>query len=505
MTVHILRLARETRRPEDQETRNGLWSLVHHRWIVVLLGLLIALGCTTYRRPRPDLPKDERGMAELSQLLRDLRRAIPAGELADAGEMADELEDGIARADAMTASHPDFGDLVAAAKRARAVYEDARRKHAAAQLMAAMQPMLDQGDQILEALVARGPTDDALDDLEEIIEDLGELREGGEEYIDVDRYYEFSVGLDQRFAVFVAEERKNRWLLAAHNQLDDILHDLIPAAKDGGFAKKIERAERNADTYDRCGEAVDELCSRDGFSPQLSMKTRLGLLTAPGVGALCAAHRDDARRRANSLRWERDVSVIAARANAAMEDVGRRGAPAARLRASERAIGTMTECASSLAGTEERVGYDPRVRLRSWTGPLSVPALRAGCAKEAERLRSQLPILNWRATFAQLQERVAEANRDRGTARAEPDPHRRQQLLGEALGGLDECDDRVVFLAKRRDPALAGAEPSKPEWLALEALRKSCVKNAARIRKLITKAETAVTRQKARARRKKKR
>jgi hypothetical protein len=449
------------------------------------LSCVAAIACTTtYRKPRPDLPKSERGMAELSQLLRDLGRAMREDDLDKAEKMAEELQEGIAEADGVTASHPEWADLKRAALRAAEVYEHRQRARAAGELQAVQEAQVARGDRLLEELRTEGPTDDRLDELVGIVEELSERRAEGEEYYDIDAYYEFDVDLEQRLVEYQAEQRRYRWLMAAQKQIEDILDDAL-GDSDSGMSARVDYLEKNARVYERCHQTIGELAFQPDYAPDLPMRTVLGDLTAGEVGAECATRHEQASRRANEMRWARDTALVATRANAAMEEVQDSGTPLARLSASKKAVDALTECVSGLAGTEEQPGFDPAAKLRSWKGQVSAVALRSMCSEKLERIKADMPMLHWRAGVFELRERVDQAKRDLAAARKKKkkDPAR-NELIGEALGGFEECQDRVGYLAKRSDPDLAGAEPSKPEWLAIEALRKSCVKQAARASKM---------------------
>lgn len=464
-------------------------------WMLCLSLVSLVACSTTYRKERPDLPRSERGTAELAQLYEDFEAAVGAKEFDKADDMLVELEAGVKDADLATIANRKFGLVSSRVDKASTLLKRARRENAIGLLTGEMQEQVTVGDTTMSLLEDEPPTQQRVEDLDKVVERLTELSEEGKQYGRYTQYKTYKPTLDTRLAAFSEAAGLHRWRVNAAETISDAIGDVAPidSPTEGelDIDDQIDGADKSLEAYGSCKEKLEELRQAPGFAEEALVETTMGALSLADVETACEQRRVEAEGLGHNLRWQRDIGIVAAEVTTALKDVEAQEEPLDRLAANERAAEVLTACEAAMAKTEEHPGYDDKHRFASHMGKLTALKLRENCAKVGGRLLEQLPTWRWRGAIERLRLAIDEAKEQLKDAGEQESAEDKIEPLTAAGDAFEKCVEQAGVLEKRDEDGIREAKPTRKESKALKSMASGCRKQRQAVAKLLARATKA--------------
>ena len=463
-----------------------------------LIFLLLAAGCSTARhRPeRPKPPPDNPAVVELKELLADYNQKVADKDFDGAESKLNTLESRIKKADVATITHRDYPDLAAQVRAARSGLAGSKRDAMLGALISATQERLDAADKILDEVAKNGPTDDALDTLEDVLKRLRALVDEGRPQRKVAPYSEFAVDLDRKLAALTVRDRQHRWQLDAAEELTAAVKKVVAPppelVPDRDLDDQIDRYDDIVAGFHKCGEAAARWAQHKDFVAELKLKTALGTATLEEVENQCAAREELVTGRRDTLKWMTVVQAAVDKVRRAGADLTDARTSTLKLEANERVAPLYADCGELLVRTEEKPGFDPKVLFATPLGRLSAVKLRDACGAEAKRLFAERPNLRWRIAVEQVGAELEEARREAKSGVAESNPADALEPLAAAIKGFAACAEHADVLGALKDARWKEARPDKAELTAIKDVAATCRREHDAAQKLVAAANAAL-------------
>jgi hypothetical protein len=472
-------------------------------------GVAVTVTCVTFacasRRSRMDLPREERGVAVLTDIVHEYKDALRERDFERAAELLVELEEGVAGADGITRSHPDFEDVERAAQKARPALERFMRKDKIEKLLASIQTEFARAEELSAELEKDGPSSKRLSGLRDatgaIREMLAEGEEGG--YQEEKAYAALLPGFSEKLAKYDKHIKQFGWILRLLDELAPRVQAAVEAeAVAGSDAPEAERLEAGREAmaaFADCRDLSAKYREEPGYSDTLKIETAIGEVSIDEAGLTCEFRRAAIENKVATIEWTSGVRVVAEQVSEAMGKLKAAKGPDAVLAVTGEVIEALDECTRTLKKTDEQPGYTESAKFPTPLGKLNAIRLRDACAKKSEEIGAKNPTLQWRSGLNRLRKRVKEAAAEAAAAKKAKDPDEKINHLSEAIGGYVECMEQARFLGKGK--ATKDAKPSSREKAEVKRLGKACKKSHGKLSKALKKAKKAA----AKAKRKKKR
>jgi hypothetical protein len=458
--------------------------------------VLIASGCvtpTSYLAPtpgpvidpnapsfEPPAPEEvstheEAGVQHLHGLLRCVDAGVQQKQFAAAEDCLNHAERGIARANSLTRSHPDFDDVAEQVQAARPRLQQAIARERRAQRDAAVAALITQGEAVYDranvvclakAHTMPGPEDVAsLDDSQAR---LTALLQAGEAYADVPAYAAHATRLQAALDAVRASRASMGWQMAAATRLAPPLQAAqaadAQAQRNTDAPQQLAAYKAAAAAYAACVQLTQAAPSEPGYAPDLLVETALGALTASQLQAQCQQALQQANARVDRFGWEHLLGQLQdllppahTQGRVAAEAVGA-------------ALPLLSACSQGAPGAPQTSGA-AAWQFNSPFGTLPIEALRRACSQEANKLSAKQARLEWQARLEAQAGRYAQLQQAQAAA-AHADVTQRAAALGQLAGGFAECRDATAALvaephADRRYKAAAGERTVTGEVLRL--------------------------------------
>ncbi|OGQ90765.1 MAG: hypothetical protein A2289_02665 [Deltaproteobacteria bacterium RIFOXYA12_FULL_58_15] len=468
--------------------------------LLLSCSLAVAACATTYRKSRPDLPDAEREVVELSTLLAEFGQALQEQKIETAEIMLVELEDGLKEVDVQTIRHPEYRKVADAIDGARSRLQNTKRSGAIEELVDETNGVLASGRELITKIAADGPTDDMLERMDDIRDELKELTERGEKYRRDPQYLETFAALSVMRDQLADHSKRFRWILDATELVVDTLGALPNDSSKGDgvrettgegepMSERITRADILLEGFDACLRVAKELAEKKDAVQDLPLRTALGALTLPQTHETCEARRLKAEELAANLRWQRDVIAVADQVTKALQHMEAQETAAGALMANEEAVLALATCEVHLAETEGAIGFDPTQTFLNHMGRTTATKLRDLCTTVRANLAALQPTLRWRMAVAAIESEIDKATVALTDANAAQDSSDRAELLSTARELFQKCAVDAEPLIARSEGPWQEAKPNKKEKRALQNRAAACKKQVGHIAELLAEGQ----------------
>ena len=474
----------------------------------LLIFVLLAVSCaTSHRRPERDKPPENPSIVAIRDLLKEFNEDIVGKDFEDAEKRLKDLESCIKKADVATITHRDYPDLSAQVRAARSGLATAKRDSIIAQLVDDTKAQLALADKVLEEIGEKGPSDDRLDALEDIVKRLRGLVEDGRPQRKISPYSELAPELDKKMVVFVERDLKHRWQLDASDAIQSTIKNVAgpppELQPDQDLDDSIDRYDDIRSAYGKCREAAAKWARHKDFEGGLKLNTALGALTMEDTASACEAREKVADERHKKLKWMTEVQDAIKRVRRATDDLTDAKTPTLKLETNERVAPLFKECEERLNRTEEKTGFDAKIVFTTKLGKLTATKLREACGAEGRRVLAERPTLRWRIAVEQGAAELEEARREVKSASSETDQAGKVEPLKAAIKGFDACVEHADLLAALKDDRWREAKPEKSELQSVKDLSATCRKERESAVKLLAAVQAALAPAKPKAEEKK--
>ena len=457
------------------------------------------VGCGS-RRVRTDLPREERGVAVLTEIVLEYKDALRARDFEEAEDLLEELEDGVAGADGITRSHPDFEDVALAAQKARPAFERMVRKDKIEKLIARMQTEIADAEQLSEQLDRAGPSSRRVGGLRDASRALEEMLAEGESYQDDKTYAGVAPGFAERLGRYQAQVAEYGWILRLMDELGPRLEAAVRAeeivASAAPAAERLQAGHDAVAAFGDCRALTTAYREEPGYSDTLKIQTAIGEVSIDEAGLTCEFRRVAAQNRVATLEWELEIRAVTDQVTAALNQLAGADGPDAALAVTGEALEALAECTRALRKTDEHAGFDSAVKFETPLGRLNALRLREACRSEGERIGSKNPTLQWKSGLARLRKRAGDARAEAAAAKRAESVEDKVTHLSAAVGGFQECMEQARFLGLGK--GVRGAKPSARDKAEVKRLGTSCRKQHGRAARLLKKAKRAAVRRRGR-------
>ena len=441
----------------------------------VTVGLLFALNIGACRTlvgappPAVPVPVDpdadtssgdaETGMKHLTNLLKRFHAALYGKDFPEADRLLKLAENGTQQASEMTRSHPDFEDTAAAVAAARPRYVNAVEADRIERRNAAIDTLMTRGTQAVEEdatllteVAAHVPQEGDTGRLSDAIEALSALHREGEGFLDEPRFRQHATTVEQALHALTAAQAR------ATGQLQ-LMAAIKPAIEKGiaavGQAKQATTPPTQLTAYNavaanfaQCVAAFNRLDSAPGYDASVPLETPLGQLTAAATRAQCTNLTKQAVERAKYYGWESEVATLVNQIKEAMTAVTDAKTPEETVAQSKLATQTLKDCEGNTRIVSPGLGMDPTQRFKTALGNLTAPELVRACGKSADKLQADIPAMRWRAQALAMLPRLLEVQGHMASATQSTDQTKQVAEWSAAVGGLQECVERLAHLAE---------------------------------------------------------
>ncbi|OGQ91058.1 MAG: hypothetical protein A2289_05170 [Deltaproteobacteria bacterium RIFOXYA12_FULL_58_15] len=462
-----------------------------------------------YRAARTDLPKEERGVAELTRMVLDYKTALKKRDFDLAEKILEALDNEIANVDGVTRSHPDFEEVNRAAEKARPALVAARRRDRVEHLLGKLRGDIDRGESLCIKLTKDGPSAKLLEELNSLTESFNASLTGGET-LKEDRLYSDSVPpIVEALGRFKTRAAEFDWLLQLSRELVPPINRALAAEtaakSDTGLKDRMGASTAAAAGFAECTEIITRYREADGYNDQLKIQSGLGDVSLDEAGLTCEMRRAGADQLRATLEWQQGVDTAAQAASRAVEALKASAGADAALALIGPALEALTECERSISTTRDQPGFDGSIMFKTIFGELKVRKLYEACNGEKERLAKANPALHWKSAIDRLRKRVGEAKNALNAAKSATTPEEKIKTLWTAVGGYAECLEQTQHLNVTDNPKWKRANPSARDFAWLHSLAKTCNTQQARAKSLLDRAESASRSKKKKSRRKRQR
>lgn len=463
------------------------------------VALWIAVSaCTTYRRERLDLPKEDRGVAEIGALVEVLKSAARNRDFDKAYDILDELEVGIKDAHLYTSSHPDFDEIARAVGKARPALDDLverdRRERLAAAiavLIGRMQDTLERGNAIVARFLKPTAVERDVDALDDVVDEVLDLEDEGKEFLGESQFADYLIKTRPTVTHLQERLKQARWAQKFANAVAGPISAAISGETGvrrlSEAANTVEGWSNVIGSLETCVARVEEARSDHDYTSDLKMETGWGPMGVEEIGLTCSMRLSSAQAELERARWHVSVKTAVAHANAAQEHPKTQGTAAERLAAARSATKKLEACQTALIDTERHAGFDSEVTFATPFGQKSASLLRKECAQQMAHLESTMGSLNWLASLEAVSSRVAEAHKQAMTAGQAGRPEDNIMRLGQAVGGFLECVERSEHLTSSPHRDLAARTSIPFGRVTVKEMQRLCQKQHAKIQERLEK------------------
>lgn len=446
--------------------------------VVVFVAFAVwVVGCTGYRKSRSDLPKEERGGAELLGLLVDLKETLNKRDIKKAEAILHELEDGVQNADAVTASHPDFEDIQRSTKQARLALDATKRVMAIEDLSKRTEPLLMDGRKSVQRLRDQGPDQTTLADLEKTTEKLEELRQLGLDYRDDQRYGQQAALLDQSLQDFAIAHVEYSWVLAMSGDFNAAVEKGRAADQNSRTstkaAEQLAAAEMALEKFSQCQDLAQKWRGEKGYSTSLKFKTAFGLMTLDEAALSCDYQRLAIEKRMEELKFRAAVGALLDPVDESLGAVRAEKDLVVIVEKIPSARHALKECVRGLKHQPKALVDKESIKFTTLLGTHHAAKLRAACEKESDALPVLEATLKWRLAVEEQKTRYTEAKSALQNARNSEGGVSRDELR-KIRSTLEKCIAKTQELVEQKKSEWKKADPKEAEKRAVVGQREVC-------------------------------
>ncbi|HET6345844.1 MAG TPA: hypothetical protein VFH51_12985, partial [Myxococcota bacterium] len=448
--------------------------------------------------PEESSTDEEAGVRHLQTLMRQFNDAVGEKRFEAADGLLKRAEAGVARANDITRSHPDFDDTAELVARGRPRYDAAverdrieRRNAAIDALIAKGQEAMRLGTTLLTELGSRTPSEGDMEHLDEALRAFGDLKRDGEGFMDEGRYRTHAQARDALAGrLGQAQVQANRQL-AVMRDLGPIVNAGIAAAararEEGTPEDQLGAYREVAERFEACAAQLTKIEAQAPGTGALMLETRLGRMTLTRTREQCASLRQQAGDKIGRFAWDNLVGSLQRALPPA------RGTGRAAIEAFKTAAPMLEACAAGSPGAVPRGPQAPV--FETPFGKLQAAELRTACGKELGALKGRQAVLAWQAGVEEARDRVDAAVKGLSQAGEAAPAQAQMDLLGKALGGLAECVDSLEALGRAKEADRKFKVTSALGTLTAADLAKACKRAQAQTQGRLPAAAAAVKRE----------
>jgi len=453
------------------------------------LACCFAIGCaSTYRKPRADLPIEERGVEELRVLLEDFEAAAKEGRYSTAEDMLQELRDGVKNADRYMIMHFDYPTLSGRVASAPKLLKTVERRAGIDDLIADGRTKLETAAKLQADIQASGPKSGNVEAFVETVRALGEIARQGKAYERDRRYQSFGEELTAALEAYGADADQRSWQADTQRKIAEALQDVaaLQAANNPATPQRIELLADAIESYGECIEVATTLMKSLSYIEEMEIHSVIGVYPLAMLKVECDAERGSSVRELATLRWRQGIEAIAQVVTESLKNIEKQKTPLDILAANEKAVEVLGRCSERVSMAASAEGSHPDHKFKSHFGSKTAMALAEACAKVRENLYDLQPTLKWRAAVQQLKAQAKTAQVGIDAALKTKDKKARRDGLKAAAKVLKDCLNTSTLLAKRKKQWKA-ARPGKSEIKRVQGVWKSCSKGQKRAKKALTR------------------
>ena len=454
----------------------------------------------------PDEPEPvgiEGGIKAIHDTVRDANLAVEGKHFGEATQLVKKAERAIQKASDVTRSHPEFEDTAEMVQRARHNLDEAvdqdrqtKRSQAIAELTREGTEAVSRGNNIVQQLKVRVGTDEDVENLREIVTVLTNLKDKGTPFVDDPAFGAHTIARDRQADSLQTLALRTKWQIRASAGLDHPMEEGVradqAAQKAGTDAEKITLLRAAADSFTQCANIVADLETQPLYVPDLLAQTPLGTAPMGSIKAACAKRAAQLRATADGFNWQGQVASLVADVKKAMEDYRNIQDPGQAVKIAETTVAALTTCRATSAQLMRNPVADPNYALSGAPlGASTMPALAEACEREGARINQTMPGLTWRIELEKARDRANQAHASRQSAATAESAKKQVELYGTALGGMQECAERLATLKKSPKAQANLKIPSAFGEVNLAALEKICKQEAKTIEQLLPDAQLA--------------
>lgn len=149
-------------------------------------------------------------------------------------------------------------------------------------------------------------------------------------------------------------------------------------------------------------------------------------------------------------RWQKTFETVARNVTAALTALKAARTGAELKTATDAAILELERCASTLDNAKTKAGANPKMKQSSPLGTLGFEQMHDACVKHGQQLRRRMLAIDWQISLEAIADRAAGAQTTITQNRASrASGMERVELIGRALGSLEECVEQAERLAAK--------------------------------------------------------
>ncbi|MEE8409020.1 MAG: hypothetical protein V3T05_05405 [Myxococcota bacterium] len=149
------------------------------------------------------------------------------------------------------------------------------------------------------------------------------------------------------------------------------------------------------------------------------------------------------------LRWLGHVSSVVSEVSRVLQKIHHAANGEDALTATQEAIRQFEVCTEAMASARKSPGYDAAAVFKTPLGKMPAAKLGLACAAERARRAKTLESLKWRIELEDLRDRVNDAATAMSLAKVASDGATRAEKISIAIGGYQECSERIEPLGYR--------------------------------------------------------
>jgi len=148
------------------------------------------------------------------------------------------------------------------------------------------------------------------------------------------------------------------------------------------------------------------------------------------------------------LKWLNQVGTVVSEVNRSLQAIARAPNGTEALKATEAVLPALGKCVEALKDSDKSPGYDGSAVFTTSLGKVPAAKLAELCGAERVKRAGNMVGLKWRIRLESLRDRVGEAQTELERGKAAGDATAKTERIGAAIGGFDECVERVDSLGK---------------------------------------------------------
>lgn len=451
----------------------------------------VLLGGSNQRRTSAESQEgDESGVKRINKTLRQFREALKKKDFDYATKYLRSALNQAKKASDITRGHPEFEDLELLIEQSRQRLDRAIEQDRIERRNAVITELITRGDEVMARanrlyanLSQRVPTQDDVDQLDDILGLLVDLEADGLVYLDDRRYAAHAQQRDSGIPTIRKLRDDSIALMGAAKEIEIHVHTAFSAATQGNrtaeLEEKAELFQKAAAAFEQCARGFETLQSQNTYYGQRSINTRLGNLSMKDTHKKCTSAAKTARHQVAKAQWYQSASASVAELESALSALRGSADATAELEHARNAIAALGVCATSMAKTSKHLGYDGKYSFTTALGSYPGKRLAKVCTKEQRRLSKALPQIEWRTTLASLEAIAARAVELRKNAQTKSSGAERAAELELAVSGLNRCTSEAKRLAKSRGADRKHLLSTPFGKLTVTALGKTCAEQKA--------------------------